>query len=219
MKQLSFFVFLLLLFASCAPSILIRPLKPRQKMVSAGLGGPLIQFGGTTLPIPFTQVDFAYGVSERLSLQGGLNTTSLLFGVGQIRINPLYEFRKPEGWKPGLSGYFQQHLMLDRWEKQFSWYPEPGFHLYWNLKPEKHLLFAGASTWMELRNPLDRNLPQQVLLPSLHLGYQHSNAKWNWTLETRWIAPGRSPGNQVVDYISPGNSGVMGCYFSLSRKF
>jgi hypothetical protein len=219
MKSQGLCFLLFLIIGACAPGTLIRPLKPKEKMVSASLGGPLIHFAGTTIPIPFSQVDFAYGYSDRLSLQAGLNTTALLFGVGQLRLNALYEFRKPAGWKPGLSGYFQQHLMLDRWEKQFSWYPEPGFHLYWSLKPEKHMLFAGASSWMEFRKPDNTHIRQSVLLPVISLGYQHSSPCWNWTFETRWIAPGRTPGNQVVDYVSPGKSGALGCYVSLSRKF
>jgi hypothetical protein len=219
MRKLISVLSVLFLLAACAPTTLVRPLKPKEKMISAGLGGPMIYFGGYVIPIPFTQIDFAYGQSERLSLQGGINTTSLLFGVGQLRLNALYEFGKPDGFRPGLSGFFQQHLMLDRWKKHFSWYPEPGLNLYWDLKSEKNLLFLSTSTWMELRKLNESNNKQDLLLPVVGLGYQHSTTKWNWTIESKWISPGRSPGNQVVDYLSPGNSGVLGFYFSLSRKF
>lgn len=220
LRAYTFCLFGLLLFlGACAPTTLVRPLKAKQKLISAGLGGPLIHFAGTVIPIPFTQLDLAYGYSDRLSLQGGINTTSLLFGVAQLRLNPLYEFGKPKGLKPGLSGYFQQHLLLDRWKNRFSWYPEPGFNLYWDFQSEKHLLFWGASGWMELRKPSEPTDKQATLLPVLNLGYQHNSPKWNWTLESKWILPGTAPGNQVVEYISPGNSGAIGLYLSLSRKF
>lgn len=188
-------------------------------MVSIGLGGPLIKFGGTVVPLPFSQVDFSYGLTSKISLQAGLNTTSLLFGVGQLRLNGLVGLKNQDGWLPGISFSFQQHVFIDRWEKDFSWYPEPGFHLFWQLPNQKHLLFAGGSGWMEIKTPKIKFDDRPFFLPILQTGYQHSGEKWSWSVETRWIAPNITHQHLVTSYVSPTQSGAMGVYFSLSRRF
>lgn len=188
-------------------------------MVSVGLGGPLIQFKGLIIPVPFSQVDFSYGLTDRISVQAGLNTTSLLFGVAQLRLNGLVGLKNPNGWLPGISFSFQQHLFLDRWQKAFSWYPEPGFHLFWHLPNHRHLLFAGGSGWMEIKTPKINFDDRPFFLPIIQAGYQNMGEKWAWSVESRWIAPNISHQNLVTSYVSPTQSGALGLYFSLSRKF
>ncbi|MBK6342587.1 MAG: hypothetical protein IPF41_08375 [Flavobacteriales bacterium] len=43
--------------------------------------------------------------------------------------------------------------------------------------------------------------------------------KWNYTIESKWIAPFTSNEKLVVDYISPGSRGALGLYLSTTRLF
>ena len=87
------FIFLALTVLSCAPSRFIEPLSKNQQALSFNIGGSLIDYGGTTIPIPLTSLTYAYGLSNNLTAFGSLHTTSLIFNNLQMEIGVLSQIR------------------------------------------------------------------------------------------------------------------------------
>src|ERR1035437_5357458 len=141
---------LLFLFSSCTPSSLVRPLDKGQKVVSASLGGPLIGFAGTTIPVPLTSVMYAQGITNKTSVFGSVHPTSLLFGVFQTDIGICQGLYYNDSLRIGFSVNPALNLAFDKWEKQFKCWPQLDVNMYWNIKPNKSFLYAGVENWFEL---------------------------------------------------------------------
>ena len=77
---------LILMTFSCTPSRVIRPLAAKEIQVGASLGGPIINFAGAKIPVPFTSLYAAYGLDSSRSIFGGVHTTAAAAGVAQIDI-------------------------------------------------------------------------------------------------------------------------------------
>ena len=205
---------------SCNPVTLVKPLKSKQMAASASFGGPLIKFSGLVIPVPFTSLQLGYGLKEKTTITGGLNVTSLAFGVGQFDLGILQGIvNQDNSTKIGLSAYTKTHLLFDHWKSRFRWYPELGFNAYRQIGNEKNLLYAGASSWFETKFPKPERAAGNTWVPMLHIGYQRITEKWNFTYEVKWISPQTSNQNIVVDYIGAGQNGALGLYFGLTRKF
>lgn len=208
------------LFQSCAPVTHVKPLKAKQMAVSASLGGPLIKFSGLVIPVPMTNLGFAYGLTNKTTLTSNLGTTSLAFGVGQVDFGILREIVSSENKsKIGVSGFAKTHLFLDKWKSQFRWYPELGINAFKEFKEGKNMVYAGASTWFETKFPTESSTSKNVWMPMFHIGFQKRTEKWNFNYEVKWIAPQMNNEKIVVDYVGIGSQGTLGLYFGLSRKF
>ncbi len=69
---------------SCAPTRNVKPLQKNEQQVTGSFGGPIIQFGGLWIPIPYTSVAYSRGLSNELTAYAALHTTAALFGDLQI---------------------------------------------------------------------------------------------------------------------------------------
>jgi hypothetical protein len=218
LQPVSFLVLVLLILNSCAPVGLVKPLEKNQKAITANLGGPMIKFGGSPIPMPLSSVGFSYGLSSKFTATSNLGLTALAFGVGQLDLGVLYGIKKTEGpGSVGFSAFGKTHLMLDKWEKSFRWYPEAGIQAYteWG----KNMLYAGGSGWLETRYPSVNRTAGNFWLPMIHAGFVRQNPKWNLSVELKWIAPNTSNEKIVVDYIGVAGAGAVGLYFGVVRKF
>lgn len=208
----------LLLAFSCSPSNLVKPLEKGQSAVSGSIGGPAILFSGIPMPLPLSSLNYHYGIRENLSLSAGTGLTSLAFGTAQVNAGLLAGiFRPSEQKKTGLSAFVNTHFLLDRWQWNFRFYPEAGFHSYREFG--NHRFYAGGSAWFETRFPENRRTSGNFWIPMLHAGWQKSGSRWQPSVELKWIAPNQSSEHLVVDYIGPGGRGAYGLYFGLLRKF
>jgi hypothetical protein len=208
----------LLLLEACAPAGLVKPIEKGKHAVSGSFGGPAIWFAGMPIPVPLTSLNYHYGLKEKISLTAGTGLTSLAFGTGQINAGVLAGILVPsETQKMGLSAFVNTHFMLDRWQWNFRFYPEAGFHSYREFG--KHRLYAGASAWFETRFPAKARTSNNFWIPMMHAGWQKSGEKWQPSVELKWIAPNISSENLVVDYIGLAGRGSFGLYFGLLRKF
>src|SRR5688500_4123785 len=102
-KHCLYLSLLVSLIFSCAASRFVKPREEKQSAVSANLGGSLFEFGGITIPMPLTSITYGYGLKEKTTLFGSLHTTSLLFGVGQIDLGAVHEFKSQDGWIPAIT--------------------------------------------------------------------------------------------------------------------
>lgn len=213
------------LLFSCAPSRLVKPLEKGEQQVNASLGGPLINFAGTTIPIPFTSLTYANGVADKTTAFASLHITSLMFGVFQTDIGVVRELYSPDSISritPGISIAPAANIAFDKWENNFRFWPQIDLNAYWMLgKQRQHYFYTGLSNWLEFRQKkahgeIQRN--QWIFNPQI--GIVLSKSKWKHQIEMKYLAPEIRNDNVVVDYAKPfGNKGAMGVYYSVSRKF
>jgi hypothetical protein len=219
-----FILFLLFLF-SCAPSRLVKPLEKGEQQVNASFGGPLINFAGTTIPIPFTTLSYANGVADKTSVFASVHTTSLMFGVFQTDIGVVKELFSPDSTSritPGISVAPAVNITFDKWENNFRVWPQIDINAYWLLgKNRQHYFYTGLSNWFEFKqvkahNEIQRN--QWIFSPQA--GIVLSKIKWNHQVELKYLAPEIQNNNTIVGYNNPlSNKGAIGIYYSVSRKF
>ncbi len=204
----------------CSPTALVKPLNKGQWSAGGSFGGPLIGFGDLTIPVPFTAVGAGYGLDSNATITARFYPTAALFGVAQVDAGFLYQWRKSERWKPGISTLPQAMFAIDRWEGRASFYPSLDINAWWDVNSRGDFLYIGSANWFELRGTgaLDREQTQRWI-PAFHAGYTISKTKWNTSFELKYLAPGSSNENLVVDYKAPTQNGAIALFVSLTRKF
>ena len=213
-------LFVLLFNVSCSTVRVIKPLGKGVTDVSFSAGGPIIGLGNLVLPIPMSSLSVSHGVSDKMSLYGGLHLTSLLFGVGHIDAGMAYGFIAPKGLIPGVQTSLGFHAMLDKWESQFRLYPQVNAHAYWNSKNQKHTYYFGLENWFELsRNAADGLTQETVYIPTIYLGDKIEGKKLNWNIEVKYVAPNYKNNYVVVDYKGLGTRGAFGLNIGVSKYF
>lgn len=205
---------------SCTPSRVVRPLEKGQKTVSAHLGGPLIGFSGTTIPVPFTTVHYAQGITDKTTAYGSIHTTSLLFGVFQTDIGACQQIYFNDSLRFGISVNPALNLAFDKWEKKFKCWPQLDINAYWEIKSKKSFVYGGIENWFELAKYKAHGVPQKnhwLIAPQI--GYTYVRKKWNYAFETKFMAPNIINTPNVVEYRGIGGKGAIGMYISFTRKF
>ena len=110
-------VLFILIISACAPSRFVQPLNEGEQRISFNIGGSLIDYNGTTIPIPLTSITYGKGISEKITAFGSLHTTSLLFNNFQTEVGVLSEFRKQQGWTPAFSSTLALNFVSELSEK------------------------------------------------------------------------------------------------------
>ena len=209
--------------ASCTTQKVVRPLQEGEQQISGNLGGPLIGFAGTVIPIPLTSVNYARGLSDSLSIHGGLQTTSLLYKTLQVDAGATYGFLKPDGWKPGLSASASLNFLSDFREGNPKLYPQIDANAYWDYGTD-NFMYLGVTNWIEFSKTMaDGQEQRKHVLSGIQFGNTFSTEKWNYTIESKLLAPTRNTTNLVVDYrnykFSGESKGAVGVYIGIARKF
>ncbi|MCA6437745.1 MAG: hypothetical protein ACK5QC_01435 [Bacteroidota bacterium] len=213
-------LFLLLIFFGCSPVRMVKPLQKRQQIVGSSFGGPLINFAGAPIPIPFTSLFYANGITNNVTVIGGLNTTSLLFGNIHLDasscINLFYKENKYGiSLNPGVQSIY--HI---RDSKSFGLWPTLDLNGYFHFKNKSSFLYTGVNSWIELKNQKAHGEKVTApVLPSFQIGYQLVNTKWNHQFEIKYLGIGRSNQPNVVDYIGGAGQGAFGLFYGLHFKF
>jgi hypothetical protein len=222
MRVLKIFTIIVAVFTllACNATRVVKPLAAKEKQLGVGLGGALIKFVGVPMPLPLTNVYGAYGLNDKTTVFASLHTTAFMFGVLQTDVGITQQVIKQKKYIPGISVSPIVNLLFDRWDKNFSMYPQVDLNAYWNYGKKQHLIYTTVNNWNELRNTKAHNEKQTThWLPSIGLGHQWHGNKLSWQLEAKYIAPNQPNKNIVVDYIGMGDNGTFGLYIGVSRKF
>lgn len=188
MKKFYLLLPILLIFA-CAPTRYVKPLEKGQLAVGADFGGPLIVFSGMTIPLPLTNVNAGYGLSENTTLFGGLHTTALAFGVLQLDAGAVHAFSQSQGLRPGISSSASLNFMLGLEGGGSRIFPQLDLNAFWEYHSGRKLIYAGISNWFELKKYRAHGEEQPVhWLPSLQIGHTFVREKWDFTLEIKQVA-------------------------------
>jgi hypothetical protein len=219
MRYTFLFIAVVALYA-CSPVTMVKPLKAKQWAATGSFGGPLIGFGSAVIPVPFTALGAGYGLDSVSTISARVHTTSAAFGVAHLDVGYLRQLRSPEGRIPGITASLNSALMLDKWEKNFSWYPSLDVNAYWNIGKQGSFLYTGVTSWFDYHKvgTADRVQPYNWV-PAVNVGYTRSRARWNTSLEVKYLAPGISHESLTVDYKAPGSTGAIGVYVGIIRTF
>ena len=88
---------------SCAPSRFVKPLEDNQSAVNVAIGGPLIEYGTSTIPIPFLTATYGYGIDSSLTIFGGLNITSALYENLQVEVGIVKQLMNQKRYYPAIT--------------------------------------------------------------------------------------------------------------------
>ena len=213
-------VILSLFIVSCAPSRFIKPLNKKQHAASISLGGPLIQYGNYTIPVPFLAANYGYGIDSTLTGFAGMNVTSALFGNAQLELGITKQLLKQHTYLPAISVTPQLNSIY-RDRNSYKFYPQLDLNAFWEYGKRKNYFYVGISNWFELSKTrtLGESQPNHIIFMPI-AGHTFTTKKWNFNLEVKVIAPNLSNDNIVVDYKTPLKSkGAFGLYFGVTRRF
>jgi len=221
MRNIKFFSFILILTTlSCGTIRNVVPLEKDQKEVALSLGGPLIEFSGTTIPLPLSSIDFAYGLTDVYTGFASLHTTALLFGVVQIEGGVLRNLWVNEKANMGLSIAPSFYFMMDVWEYKPKFYPLLDVNFYTKYGKRNNLVYVSASSIFELssQKAFNENIDRRII-PYLSLGHKWCFNKWDYRLEAKYINFFEPNHNLIVKYKSFGNKGALSINLGIVKKF
>lgn len=205
---------------ACAPARMVKPLDKGQWAAGANLGGPLVNFAGLDIPVPFSAVYGAYGLTQRSTIYTGVHITSAAFGNLQTDVGILTGLMTPDRWRPGLSIGVGLNSISRFQTNDHRFYPAIDLHAYWMYGKRESTIYTGVNNWIDLYNQAGANDDQYNLwLPAIHLGHIWNRGKWDLSLELKYLAPQLNNNFTVVNYVFPPNYGALGVYLGAMRKF
>lgn len=206
---------------ACSSTRLVKPIEAKKFALGADFGGPIIDFAGAKIPIPFTSITGAYGVDSSTSVYASVHTTALAAGVVQLEIGCLRDVLRPKASGFGVSVLPAAHLMISTWDGKTRFYPELDINAHWAYSKKKpHFAYFSIPTWFDLNGTQAHGRTnKEHILPSFCLGHTFVTKKMRYALELKWIAPFSSNRDMVVGYNGIANQGTLGAYFSVYRTF
>ncbi len=207
----------LFILNACTPARLVKPLKKGDQAVSASFGGPLITFSGAPIPLPFTTLAYANGITDKISGFGSLHTTSLLFGNLQTDLGICADVYSKNKIGISITPAIQAALSFKNAHAIRVW---PSLDANFRYEFTKGFLYAGTHSWFEFSKMRANDTKQERwLLPNYHVGFTKTNTKWNHQFEVKLLLPSQSIYPGVVDYIGINGKGALGIYYCVTRKF
>ena len=208
-----------LLFA-CSGARFVKPLNKKQHAASVSLGGPLIVYGQTTIPIPFLTANYGYGIDSTLTGFAGVNITSALFGNAQMELGATKQILKQKAYIPGVS-ITPAINVIYRNQNAKKIYPQVAVNAFWEYGKRKNYFYIGVDNWFELAQKRKYGIEQKnhwFFCPAI--GHSFAAERWNFNVEVKVMAPNLSNENLVVDYVTPFQShGAFGIFLGYTRKF
>lgn len=217
----SFVILLLALFFSCcAPSRFVKPLPKDKQALALSFGGPAILFSGAPVPVPFTTLCYAKGLSNKISGFGALHLTSSLFGNLQGDAGAVFKlFERKSGLGMSCTPVLQAAWAVGQ-AKSFKIWPSVDINLYYQIPNKASYVYGGLNTWMELANYKAHGEPQnRHLIPNLQVGYLWAKSSWQHQFEFKYLGLGIPNLPGVVDYIGIGGKGSIGLYYQIIKLF
>jgi hypothetical protein len=217
--RIAFYLSLLIFLSACSATRIVKPLGKKEVAVGFDFGGPIIDFAGIKIPVPFTSFTGAYGIDSTMTAFGSLHTTALAAGVFQMELGVVKDILPArEGRRFNISGAAITHFMV---RDRFRFYPEIDINAHWQYSSKyKHFAYFSIANWFDLTRLGAHGVPnRERYIPNFALGHTFVSKKMRYTLELRLLAPFSSNENIVVDFNGLANRGSFGFYFSMYRCF
>jgi hypothetical protein len=220
MKKLIFLAFIGICI-SCTSSRIVKPLEKNEKEIGLSLGGPLIHFSDLVIPIPFTSLHYAQGITDDITAFGGLHTTSLISGVIHVDAGIVANLLTEDKYYFGVSASPALHFMTDIWEYNTKLFPTIDINAYRTYNERGNFFYFGVTNWFDLaKYKAHDELNTNKWLFAPQIGHTAIRKKWNINIELKYLAPNISNQKLVVDYIKPfGDKGTIGLYLGFNYRF
>lgn len=206
---------------SCSSSRFVEPLIKKQHAIGVNLGGPLINFGGITIPTPMSSIIYGYGLDTNLTVFAGLHTTSLIFNNFHSDFGATFKLINQKKYTPSLSGSINNTLVTSLRTGTTRYWPSLDLNGYWNFSKRNHFWYVGLSNWFELRKTRANDLEQiKRWLPNPQAGVSFKTKTFQFNIEYKLLAIGINSNDVFVPYQSlTNNKGAMGLYFGITKTF
>lgn len=158
MRNLCLFILPALFFA-CAPVRFVEPLDKGTFSVGGNFGGPLIEYPPAVIPVPFLAVEGGYGVDTNLTVHGGLNLTSAIFGNVHVDGGITYRLVEQKKYIPNVSVSPSFQLVWDVYDHKATCWPVVDANAYWNYGVRKNYFYTGINNYFDLSKTMANDLP------------------------------------------------------------
>lgn len=102
-----------MLFFGCGATQPVRVIDQGSTQAAVSLGGPLIPFGGMTVPTPYLNLGLIHGYKDNLTLTGNIHATTALLKNAAFDVGAAVRLaRENKGW-PELTAKGQLYLFSD----------------------------------------------------------------------------------------------------------
>ncbi len=220
MIRLLFITFLSLILFDCAPTRFVEPLHKGQKAVGLNFGGPVIDFAGATIPIPFTSVYGGYGLTRDLTLYTGLHLTAAAYKTLQLDLGATYRLLPQYRYRPsvGMGAAINSITALPSGVSRF--FPQIDLHMHWDYAA-KWRTYLGASSWLDFYSRQRQSKDTYRLsVFNFYMGQTFKLSKqWELNLEYKWLDPWDRNDRTVVHYVHWSDKGAQGLYFNVIYKW
>ncbi len=182
----------------CGTAHTARPLGKGNTSLNVGLGGPIAEVAGATVPVPLPTVTVKHGISERNDLLFGWHVMPALMGAAAFDLGGSWYFLDQDKGRPGLSTAAILHTL---WNRSDTWFAvDTNLVASWQLHP-RHLVYVGFHLFFA---PLE---PEVVDTGPIHfaplLGGEvrlGRKKRFGLGLELKWADPWTETTAMIVDY-------------------
>lgn len=223
MKFLCLSIVSVVILSSCAPGRFIEPLNKKQLAVGVDLGGPIIGFGGNSIPVPLSSVEVGYGLDTNLTIYGGIHTTALMFGNFQIDMGVTYKVLSQNKFIPNVSINPGFNYVQSFSEGVYKFWPTFDANAYWNYGRKSSYVYFGLNNMFELSKNMALNQPQKqrwLLSPQVGHVLKGRNQQFQFITEFKFIGLRQENTYSFIPWKSVfGKYGTTGIYLGFRYLF
>jgi hypothetical protein len=176
-------------------------------------------FSGAPIPVPYTTLGYAYGISNSTTGYAHLHTTSLLFSNLQLDLGSTIKiFEKENKFGFSCSPALQVATSLKA-KNSFRLWPSTDLNFYFHPKDKSSYFYSGLNTWYDLSSKKAHNENQNAhVFPNLQLGYVIVKQKYLHQFQISYLGLGTNNLPNVVSFVGIANKGSLGFHYSFIRK-
>ncbi len=215
---------ILLLGTACGTMNSARPLDQGQHAVGVTLGGPMVEFGGSYVPLPNAILEGRSGMApiadKNWDINYGLNLTALAFDQVGLHVGASYQARKQNGNIPAISFtnrlyLYSNHISGNTIDTGKGLWANDELTLTFSWKLGRQLVYTGFSQYFDLSNP------NFTFTPFLGTELFNTGKKNGFALqfEVRNYAIGWNPTITTAKWNRPFGSGGFGGNLGLVYRF
>ncbi len=195
---------------SCGVTNPVRTLPKGETQISGSLGGPLIPFAGTTIPVPYATLGIATGISDELTATASVHALMAALGNAGVDGGLAMRLTQEDGWTPDVVVKADLYLFSDLKElRNVRGFPRISFTGSYDAGPV--LVYGGTDALVQFTG--EENL---FITPYagtvIPLG-----AQWGLVTEVKWMAANVDTRHGILEgHAALGGYGNVGLFFGVT---
>jgi hypothetical protein len=200
--------------SACASSHFVRPLGKGGGVVTASLGGPLVQLGGADFPVPIVDVGGGYGVRDDLDLFLRANLTAAVYGDLHLEPGVAYHpLVRESGPVPTVTVAGSLHFLTD-FRTAVRALPQLSVATAWSLGRRRHMVYTG----LDLAVSFEGRGWVPIFGPYVG-GEVRVSRRVGLSLEAKYLAPQYNTGILAPAWVAPGGYGYVSVLLGVNVYF